>query len=187
MVYNCLKCNKNYKTYQTLWKHNKLYHKPIITDITGSTTENYSIENKKVRSYICEYCNKIFTRKNNMNHHKINSCTKNQKDTNIKELEIKLTNNIEKLEYKIEKLEKKTNKKVINNTNNGTIINNNNIIINKIGSENLLEFNDNEISQIFNKELESIITFIELLNFNERLSLFLGKYNFPKNKDWVVG
>lgn len=76
------------------------------------------------------------------------------------------------IKSKLDKLEKKVNKKVINN-NHGNIYNgnvvNNNITINKIGSENLLDFNDIEITMIFNKELEGIITFIELLNFNERL------------------
>jgi hypothetical protein len=110
-----------------------------------------------------------------MNHHKINSCpnkniviTKND----ISELKDKITG----LESKIDKINKKSNKKIINNTNNGMIINNN-IIINKIGTENLLEFNDTEISMIFNKELEGIITFIELLNFNER---------FPQNHNYCT-
>ena len=178
MANNCNICNKVYSSYQSLWIHNKKFHNNKSTESMHNSTKSIHkvdiITNKK---YKCIHCNKEYTNKTSKYRH--------QKDCKItKELcEIK----IEKLQNKIEQLEKKVNKKVINNTNNGTIINNNNIIINKIGSENLLEFNDNEISQIFNKELESIITFIELLNFNERLSLFLGKYNFPKNKDWVVG
>jgi hypothetical protein len=57
------------------------------------------------------------------------------------------------------------------------------MIINKLGTENLAELNDTEISSIFNKEIESVLTFVELLNFNERLHLFLVKQSFPKNKD----
>jgi hypothetical protein len=29
-VYICDICNRNYKSYQTLWKHNKTFHKPDL-------------------------------------------------------------------------------------------------------------------------------------------------------------
>ena len=112
----------------------------------------------------------------------------------------KKLNKSELLKEEINKLKteitKKANKKTINNNHgniqNGHIINN--ITINKIGNENLSLLNDNEITMIFNKELEGITTFIELLNFNERLpenhsycttsleSKFLSVYNSETNK-----
>lgn len=57
------------------------------------------------------------------------------------------------------------------------------IVINKIGTENVLELNDMEITDIFNKEIEGVIKLIEFVNFNEILHLFLGKQSFLKNKD----
>jgi hypothetical protein len=134
------------------------------------------IINNDTKIYKCINCNKEYKNKTSKYRH--------QKKCNEKNQELQL------IKSKLEQLEKKVNKskKIINNTNNGTIINNN-ITINKIGTENLDALNDNEISMIFNKELEGVITFIELLNFNERLpdnhsycttsleSRFLSKYN----------
>jgi hypothetical protein len=86
------------------------------------------------------------------------------------------------LEEKIKILEKKCiGKKINNNSNN---YNNNRIINNNIN-----KLNKNEIMQIFNKEFESVLTFVELLNFNDRLkenhsfcttnleSIYLSIYN----------
>ena len=65
MEYNCDICNKNYKTYQTLWKHNKNFH-----NITSSNTLNNYSNTPKITSKIlnnysellfnCLYCNKTF-------------------------------------------------------------------------------------------------------------------------------
>ena len=173
----CEKCNKEYSSYQSLWNHNKKFHNKLCLPKKKACLPEKESLNKL---FICNLCKKEYDNRNSKYKHQ-KKCAENT--NSIKQLEIKFTSEIDKLKSEINK---KSNKKTINNTNNGTIINNN-ITINKIGTENLALLNDNEISQIFNKELESIITFIELLNFNERLLLFLGKYNFPKNKDWVVG
>lgn len=174
MENKCKICDKLYASYQSLWNHCKKYHNN--SDIT-----KYAISMPKVVIYTCKYCKKEYNNKTSKYKHQI-KCY--DKTTEIEKLKIEFTTKIEQLEKTVNK---KTNKKIINNTNNGTVINN--IMINKIGTENLLEFNDNEISQIFNKELEGIITFIELLNFNERLpqnhnycttsleSKYLSKYN----------
>jgi hypothetical protein len=62
------------------------------------------------------------------------------------------------------------------------------------GTEKLSELTKNEITKIFNKELESIFTFVEMINFNERLktnhsfcttnleSKFLSTYNDETKK-----
>lgn len=185
MTFNCEKCIKEYSSYQSLWNHNKLYHNTTITEITGVTTG----KNCK-KYYICNLCTKKFTRRNNMNHHKLNTCPK--KDIQVTKIEIsELKDVINKLETKIDKI---SNKKVINNYNNcGNMITNNKLIINKIGTENLLELKNTEITDIFNKEIESVILFIELINFNERLpenhsfcttsleSKYLSTYNSETN------
>lgn len=159
MEHACNKCNKTYASYQSLWIHNKKFHNP-------DSMKKYPDSDHKVaktnRIYICKYCKKEYDNKSSKYKHQ-KKCA--DKKDEIQKLKIEF-------DSKIEQLEKKVNKKVVN-TNHGTIYNgnviNNNITINKIGSENLLDFNDHEISQIFNKELEGVITFIELLNFNERL------------------
>jgi hypothetical protein len=185
MTFNCEKCNKEYSSYQSLWNHNKIYHNTNITESTGVATG----KNCK-KYYICDLCTKKFTRRNNMNHHKLNTCPK--KDVQVTKTEIsELKDVINKLETKIDKI---SNKKVINNYNNcGNMITNNKLIINKIGTENLLELKNTEITDIFNKEIESVILFIELINFNERLpenhsfcttsleSKYLSTYNSETN------
>jgi hypothetical protein len=80
-----------------------------------------------------------------------------------------------KLEKEIILLKEQVNKlssnNTTNNTNNGTINNNNNIqiIINKNGTENINELNEIEIKEIFANNFESIIKFIQHMNFNSRL------------------
>jgi hypothetical protein len=195
MSFICDECKKEYKSYQSLWNHNKKFHS-IISGNSGTNGGNISSNINTTKKYICNICEKEYNNKYSKYKHQ----QKCSNDDLIKKAEVignAAQTQIQKLETKINQLEKKvnkkSNKKIINNnnTNNGTIINN--IVINKIGSENLLEFNDNEITQIFNKELEGIVTFIELLNFNERLpqnhsycttsleSKYLSTYNKETN------
>ena len=145
MEFKCNICDKQYKSYQTLWNHNKIKH---------------TSTNKKI---ICDSCNKEFTRSDNLKYHKNNTCK--IKNNNIK---------INILEEKIEQLEDKINNisnNTLNNINNNSTVNNGtvNIYINKTGTENVLELNDSEKNEIFNKEIDGIVSFIRFINFNERL------------------
>jgi len=159
MNYLCNICNKEYKSYGSLWNHNKLKHNNI--QIT-----------QKIYKFQCNNCNKKFTRKCNLDYHNINSCKKElMNDINDTLL---LKQKISEMEKKIELLENnKNNNNIINNNgtiNNGTVNNINNIVyINKTGSENVLELNDTEKNEIFNKELSGVVSFIKFINFNERL------------------
>ena len=162
MSYSCILCKKNYKSYQSIWNHNNKFHPNI--NITIPVIDN------KIRKFNCINCNKKFTRKDNMIFHQENNC-KNKSNIDPKILQKEL------IELRKEVNDLKTNKsnttinidKTANinngNINNGTI----NIIINKPGTENLLELNDKEIKDIFGNKLEGVITFVKLLNFNERL------------------
>ena len=70
----------------------------------------------------------------------------------------------------------------------------NHITINKVGDEKLALLTDEHIKTIFSKEIESIFTFIKLLNFNKELpenhnhcvtnlgSKFLSVYNTDTKK-----
>jgi hypothetical protein len=155
MNYLCNICNKEYKSYGSLWNHNKLKHNNV--QIT-----------QKIYKFQCTVCNKKFTRKSNLDYHNTNCCKKEiiNDDNNT----LMLKQKIIEMEKKIESLENKNN--IINNgtINNGTINNiNNTVYINKTGSENVLELNDSEKNEIFNKELSGIVSFIKFINFNERL------------------
>jgi hypothetical protein len=57
--FKCNICNKEYKSYQTLWNHNKIKH---------------ILKNNK---FSCELCNKKFTRKDNLKYHINNTCNIN--------------------------------------------------------------------------------------------------------------
>ena len=68
MEYHCSICDKNYKSYHSLWKHNKIYHSEIHINIT-----------EKNRNFQCEKCNKKFTRKDTLKNHIENTCKNNNR------------------------------------------------------------------------------------------------------------
>ena len=184
MAFFCEICNKKYKTYQTLWKHNKLKHSDMILNIK---------QNNKDCKFSCDRCNKKFRRNANLKYHKQNTCKNklinNDNDNNNDDNNNNNNNNnninINDLQNEIIKLKNKVNNMsnnniipannniTTNNNNNNNLVNNgtvNNIIyINKTGSENVLELNESEINEIFNKEVSGIVSFIKFINFNERL------------------
>ena len=116
--YKCKVCNKYYKTYQTLWKHNKKFHCEIIknshikSDIKYIKSDikhiNNIVENNK--SLTCENCNKIFNSRSAKSHHKkVCKIMKEKILLQIKEneiLKLKYNNQIELLIKKEELLKK---------------------------------------------------------------------------------
>lgn len=173
MLYNCEICNKNYKSYQSLWNHNKIKHSNLCLKIS----------NKECK-FICNLCNKKFTRNDNLKYHKNNTCKIKNNETNKINI---LENKIEQLENKINNISNNILNNFNNNINNGIV----NIYINKTGTENVLELNDSEKNEIFNKELSGIVSFIKFINFNERLpnnhsfctKSLEGKYLLSYNTD----
>lgn len=157
MTFLCTICETKYKTYQSLWNHNHRYH----------ADANIKVTNKmKIGDFKCVKCDSTFTRKNNMVNHMKKFC----KNKDVIDKTAVLEQQILELKKKVDILE--NNKTTINgNVNNGTVNNtiNNTIYLNKIGTENILELNKKEINDIFNKRIESVITFVEKINFNERL------------------
>ncbi len=149
--YKCEICNKYYKTYQSLWNHNKLKHPDKSAKIQS-----------EAKKFKCENCGGFFTRKFNLQQHVKNSCKVNKMETIV---EMKQT--INELVKKIKTLE---NKPIINNTTNNTTNNTiNNIYINKTGTENVLELNDIEVNDIFSKEISGVMSLVKYINFNSRL------------------
>ena len=188
MEYRCKTCKNLYKSYGGLWKHNKNYNGTCGMPKGSVGITKVSIP--EIKKYICKFCNKEYNNKTSKYKHQL-KCSKSS-NNEIKQIEIKFNSEIEKLKDEIKKCNKKKITNSNNNNNHGII--NNNITINKIGTENLSLLNNDEIIKIFNKELESILTFIEMINFNERLkenhsfcttnleSKFLSTYNDETKK-----
>ena len=132
------------------------------------TTNDFNT--KIVNKYICQYCNNEFTRKNNLNYHIKNRCKEKIKKDKENEF---YRQQIEKLTNDLEKLKKKSSKKIItyntlnNNSNNNT--NNNLTNINNIGKEKLSDLTIDEIKYIMYHGMNFIISLAEHLNFNERI------------------
>lgn len=78
MTYNCIICNKEYKSYQSLWNHNKKFHKDankLLSVINKHTSTNISANISEVsdnissnpledknhnKNYYCRKCNKSY-------------------------------------------------------------------------------------------------------------------------------
>jgi len=95
--YVCKICNKFYKNYKSLWKHNYIYHKDNITSklpqkhlkITQKPQKNILLKESHLN---CKFCKKILSRKDNLNRHekicnKIEELEKLEKLENLEELE----------------------------------------------------------------------------------------------------
>jgi hypothetical protein len=217
----CESCNKTYKTYKTFWYHNKTQHKIINdNDIDDNPPKNLEIpeinldqpvKNLKIPEndlgdsnkiqYSCEFCNKKFTRIDNMHVHQSNSCKK--KLIIIKEneeLKIKLSNidlQLEELKKlllvkmnkeckahprTIEKINRALANKYKNNNNNNTISNsnnnNNNGVINNyniiaLGKEKLEDvLSKKQQINILKKDYNCLQELVKLVHFNDAFPQF---------------
>ena len=90
-VYYCNICNKNYKTYKTLWEHNKKFHTINVKNVNDNVKkyeENVKTNVKNVKkSLICNYCNKLFNTRAAKSIHK-KTCYKNNTNPINSALEI---------------------------------------------------------------------------------------------------
>ena len=182
-VFNCNICNKSYKDRTGLWKHNKKYHiqtstiNPQTSTINPQTSainpQTSTINPQNTNILQCSFCNKILSRSDSIKRHLL-ICKEKKCDKTTTIVNNDLTNQISQMQKDINQLK---NNKIVKNYNNGTYVNgnvvngsnNNKITINKTGTENILELNDTEVTDIFNKEIEGVIKLIEFVNFNERL------------------
>lgn len=194
-VYYCDKCNKNYKTYRTLWKHNKQFHsKNIIIsstfhhqkdDVLSSTYHHLSsseknIKKKKTDRTICNYCdNKYSCYKNLFRHEKtckLNPINISTNNTDITQQILNILNKdkvnkktIDAINNLLLKNNIPTNNGIINNisnnNSNNTINNTYNII--QLGKEDLNTIlSKKEKLEILNKKYGSVVKLIELAHFN---------------------
>jgi hypothetical protein len=192
-------CNKCYKSFDK--KHNYLVHiNRKKSCIKNSVNENEDIDeilemdteselNTNIKKLKCNYCEKEFTRKDNLKRH-LDKCKGNN------ELVISLKSKIELMCGKINYLEnhmKKSGKKIITNNNNlqQNITNNNQNNINMYFPSNIIPLGKEDMSFLSNKNLINMLKImkveeihsrlIELINFNKTLENYQNVIKY-KNK-----
>jgi hypothetical protein len=192
MVYDCVICKftsnlkGNYKRHLITTKHikninkhgvenidiqkepyNSLQNPPKLEGIPSKTLQNPP---KNIEIFTCNYCSKMFSRKDNMVRHMEERCKKNN-NVNYKDLFYKA-----KEEFENEKNElKKHIELLLTKVGNTTTINNtNNIQLNNYGKEDLSHITDNLKIQLLDIPYGAIPKMIEEVHFND---------NKPENKN----
>ena len=140
--YKCTDCDNIYKTYMGLWKHKKIKHPKINTEPIAPTQK---LENNRE----CKYCKKEYSNSKNRWRHEKYYCKDNNEISthSMPTQQAQVINNIQ----------------TQNNTQNNII----NITFNKLGDEDLDILTQEEIEEIINNGLSSIIKLIEFINFNK--------------------
>jgi hypothetical protein len=173
-VYKCDLCNKYYKSYQTLWKHNKQFH---VDD--GKPKVN-------IKKYECLYCKSEFEYKQSKYRHQLNCKEKKSQDKDdlieqndelIKMITILLNNKCKVHPKTLEEMQKKINEYNQNNNNgninNGIINNTYNINIIALGQENISELlSQQEKLNILNKKYQALYHLIKSVHFNDQFPQF---------------
>ena len=163
MEYICKICNKKYASNSSLWNHNNKFHndnrilkthKRSQSILHPQLIRSQPVVQKKI--YKCDFCEKIYANRNSKYKHK-KTCKEKEKKENEKEKE-----------------KENNNTNSTNNTNNTNNINTNygiinHININKIGTADMNYLTNENINDIFSKEIDCIFTFVELLHFNKNI------------------
>lgn len=186
-LYNCDICKKKYKSYKSLWNHNKQFHNNnvIIGNQIETNAETTGNQNKK-NLLVCRFCKKEFNHRNNRWRHE-KSC----KDTNKPNIEIQLQlsqkeNEILKLKLKIEKSNKmhpKSFKKLNNMLINNALMNSNNINSNNsVNNYNILSLGNENIPEVLSLIDKKKIMNAKYLCLEKMVEIaHCGSYNQFKN------
>jgi hypothetical protein len=186
-LYNCDICKKKYKSYKSLWNHNKQFHNNnvIIGNQIETNAETTGNQNKK-SLLVCKICKKEFNHRNNRWRHE-KSC----KDTNKQNIEIQLQlsqkeNEILKLKLKIEKSNKmhpKSFKKLNNMLINNALMNSNNINSNNsVNNYNILSLGNENIPEVLSLIDKKKIMNAKYLCLEKMVEIaHCGNYNQFKN------
>jgi len=142
----CTICNLEFKSRSGLWKHMQKHN-----------TNNIDID----KTYECKYCKKELSDRHSRWKHENKVCKKNPENNPETIHSIQQANTINN-NSTIE-TQNNTNIQTQNNTQNNTI----NITFNKLGEEDLDILTQEEIEEIINNGLNSIIKLIEFINFNK--------------------
>lgn len=156
MEYKCDICDKQYKSYQSLWNHNKKFH-------TGNR-ENKIIDESLLK-YICKFCNKKFDTKQKASYHR-KKCKNNTILNKPTESVV-----VDTTKTKIDNTITNGNNNTINT---GTI---NHITINNYNNDNLEYISEQFKEKLFNNLLKSSEHVIPLPKLLENI-----KFN-PNHKE----
>tara|TARA_A100001015_G_C14680669_1_gene590579 strand:- start:34 stop:744 length:711 start_codon:yes stop_codon:yes gene_type:complete len=141
-----------------------------------SRESNFDIKEEK-KVFRCTYCDKVYSRLDNLNRHILKSCKK-KKDMDEKEtMELKqIIQDQSKQISKIEKLLENSGNLTQNTQNNNNTYNtiNNTININNYGEENLEMLTDDFKRQCVIKPYYALTKIIEKIHFNDA---------YPENKN----
>jgi hypothetical protein len=182
--YKCKICNKYYKTYVTLWKHNKKFHNikasKTLDNVNIAPQNNSKNGELYTSTYICTYCNKNYSRKDNLSRHQ-KTCKAKEDEVRIMKQQInELKEQFALILKEKGKMHPKTlqkiNKQMNNITNNNNSHNNNNndysVHNTYIAFPNLdytKIFTSSQIKGILNKQYMSLEESIKQVHFNENL------------------
>lgn len=155
-TFECSICNKEYKSYHSMWRHKKIKH------------INEKETNENIANNECKYCRKVLSDRKGRWRHENKSCKKNP------ELYPELNKNTVNNNSNTYNISKSKNVSVIqnqtNNTNNtNNIVNNITFQFNALGKENIMELTEEQHEQIIKDGLNSLLTLIKYLNFNKDL------------------
>lgn len=204
MSYSCTICNKNYKTYQTLWNHNKKCHTTVSIHqvVVSSQNDTINSHNVVINDIIlkCKYCNKIFQNRSNRWRHekkcqnKENELTKLNAENKQKELELKIKKEeatILRLKLKLEQSDKienitlrQLNKKLMqrNNLIKNSTINSNNVQNNIVNNFQLIGFGKEEVTETLTNHEKKMIMNAKYCSLEKLIEIVhCNKYNQFKN------
>jgi len=188
--YICKICSKEYKTYKSLWNHNKKFHINITHNVIynqqnmSSIHQELSDNTSSTNIYNCNYCNKEYNRKDNLTRH-LKKCKMNNKKlieeneylkTENNKLKIQITQMIN-IQYKthpktLNRINKHLNSNNIINSNN-TISSNNTFNIIQLGKEDLdIVLTNKEQINILNEKHNSLEYMIKYVHFNDKYPQF---------------
>lgn len=188
--YSCDQCSKTYKDNSGLWYHNNKKHhsghpKVIQKSSSGHPKVIQKSSDGHLKEIFCKFCKKEFKYKQGKHKHEKNCKIKEQ----ILENDKIYKQEIEKLKLDIDKLKKSKSKKIINIQNNTLNNNCNNdnrkLTICKPGNENISLLTATEQKYIKSQELNSILSLVDHLNFNERLPQHHNFYVSAINDKYV--
>jgi hypothetical protein len=173
---NCDICKKQYKNYNSLWSHNKNYHKIVKNEIN-------KLE--------CIYCKKIFTETSNRYRHQ-KLCKKNteekekQEKKNIEEKEEQEKKNTEEKEKKEEEKKKniiKINEQALLLKDKEIELKNKKIELLKLKNDKIIKIENNNNNNII--EEKNIIGYIYIIHEREFIKCKENVYKIGRTEDII--
>ena len=71
-TYQCISCKKFYKSYKSLWNHNRKFHNNDVVECgsnvaVGKNTNEVEIKKNEleIKKFYCKFCEKIFNHNSN--------------------------------------------------------------------------------------------------------------------------